>query len=623
MTTTRRPAYTFLFLLVAGVRPVGPCHAAELRVDPATPHGLEVARALARTGRRMGPVDLVLEAGTYRLDRPLELTVSDSGTERHPAVWRAAVGATVRLTGAVRVTGWETVREAAILARLDAAARPAVRVTDLRSLGLSACGPMVRRGFGLPVVPGWPELVCGDRIMPLARHPNTGWLNVTATLTGRPVERFAFRDATVRTWNAQPDLWLHGYWAFDWADTWDPAVAFDGAHGEAAIGSPQGWYGVLPEARFTIVNALEALDEPGEWWLDRSAGRLYFWPPADAALETTELTWLDGPLVSIKGAHDLRLEGLTLENGRGTGVRITGGTACTVSGCTVRNLGTVGVDVEGGLRHTVTGCSIYETGDDAIRLGGGDRRTLAPSGHRADGNDLHDFSRLDRVYHPGIAVTGVGVRVTHNRIHDAPHNAILLGGNDHLIEANDISRVCRETGDAGAFYMGRNPTDRGTVIRGNLFHDLTERIASTADRWSHVMAVYLDDCACGTRIEGNTFVRAGWAVMIGGGRDHTVINNVFVDCTPAIHVDARGLTWGKPHFEGDWEIKQRFAEVPWESPRWTRRYPELARYWREDPTRPRGNRIEGNTCLGGTWKDLADGLTDATAGIGANFIGTP
>ena len=143
------------------------------------------------------------------------------------------------------------------------------------------------------------------------------------------------------------------------------------------------------------------------------------------------------------------------------------------------------------------------------------------------------------------------------------------------------------------------------------------------ERWNDVMAIYLDDCACGTTVEGNVFIRAGRAMMIGGGRDNIVRHNVFVDCTPALHVDARGTGWGKVHFDGDWEIKRRFAEVPWQSPPWKRRYPALARYWHEHPYEPRGNRIERNICVGGTWKELNDGLTDTTAGIGVNLLNPP
>ena len=113
-------------------------------------------------------------------------------------------------------------------------------------------------------------------------------------------------------------------------------------------------------------------------------------------------------------------------------------------------------------RHGVAGCDIYETGDGGIALTGGDRKTLTPGGLLADNNHIHHYSRWNRIYQPAIALNGVGNRATHNLIHDAPHMAIVFGGNDTRIEFNEIHSVCYESNDAGAIYAGRNWTMRGT-----------------------------------------------------------------------------------------------------------------------------------------------------------------
>jgi hypothetical protein len=51
----------------------------------------------------------------------------------------------------------------------------------------------------------------------------------------------------------------------------------------------------------------------------------------------------------------------------------------------------------------------------------------------------------------------------------------------------------------------------------------------------------MDDCVSGTEIFGNVFYKVHWAMFIGGGRDHHVENNIFVDCDPAVRADGRGL----------------------------------------------------------------------------------
>ena len=59
---------------------------------------------------------------------------------------------------------------------------------------------------------------------------------------------------------------------------------------------------------------------------------------------------------------------------------------------------------------------------------------------------------------PAIELQGVGNRADHNLIHDAPHWAISFGGNEHVMELNEIYDVCQETGDVGVFYTGRDWT---------------------------------------------------------------------------------------------------------------------------------------------------------------------
>lgn len=91
-----------------------------------------------------------------------------------------------------------------------------------------------------------------------------------------------------------------------------------------------------------------------------------------------------------------------------------------------------------------------------MRLVGGDRARLIPAGHRPENNHVHHYGQLHRTYRPAVEIQGVGCRAAHNHIHDAPHNGILLGGNDPEIEFNHIHHVCQETGDVWAFYMGRD-----------------------------------------------------------------------------------------------------------------------------------------------------------------------
>jgi hypothetical protein len=179
-----------------------------------------------------------------------------------------------------------------------------------------------------------------------------------------------------------------------------------------------------------------------------------------------------------------------------------------------------------------------------------------------------------------------------------------LTGNDHVIEFNEIHTVCWETGDVGAFYMGRDWSMRGIVIRHNFFHDIKAPGLHGAN------AVYLDDAASGIRVIGNLFVRAGRAAFIGGGRDNLVENNIFVDCEPSIHIDDRGLNWMKYHIED--VMPKRLEAMPYREPPWSERYPELLTLLEDDPGAPKNNVIRRNISVGGRWLDIAESAKPLT-----------
>lgn len=585
----------------------------------------EAARNRVRERRRAGSlpaggVTVWLRGGVYPLEGTFELGREDGGRAGAPVRYRAYRDEQPRLSGGKVLRHAAPVTDPAVLRRLDPAAAPYVRQALLRENGIADAGRLRRRGFGTELVPAPLELFSERGPLRLARWPDEGWLRIAGTPAGEQGGRFTFAGGLPRPWQPSADLWVHGYWTWDWADSYERVVRLDAEHGEVETAPPHGVYGYRTGKRFAFLNVLEQLDTPGEYYVDGEAGIVYFWPPPGAGELTASL--LETLLVAVREAADLHLVGLTVEAGRGSGVLLQGGERCVVAGCTLRNLGNQGVQVRGGREHRVQSCDIYDVGDGAIAVSGGDRQTLTGCGHVVENCLLTRFNRWTRTYRPGVQLDGVGIRVAQCRIHDAPHNAILLSGNEHLIEYNEIHDVCRETGDSGAIYMGRNVTMRGHVIRYNSFHDLRAgSLEDGGEGFTEVMAVYLDDCFCGVTVTGNLFRRAGRAVLIGGGRDNVVENNLFVDCQPAIHVDARGKSWASFWFDGrDSTLMEGLRAVPCDRPPYSTRYPGLATILKEDPAFPSGNRVARNISIHGKWAELLDGLTPEQVGMQENLV---
>ncbi len=535
---------------------------------------LEAARdAFRKTrGSSAGPITVWLRGGDYRRTRSFELSLEDSGTESSPVAWRGYPGERARLLGGTPLPAFRPLTDPAVLKRLDESARGKVVAFDLRPLGMADFGDLKSRGFGRSTEPAHSELFFDGRPMTLARWPDEGRFTRIAGFPaaagkgddhggkiGDLSRGFNYEGDRPARWAASSNIWVHGYWAWDWANSYERVAGLDTATRLIQTAPPHGLYGFRQGQRFYFLNVLEELDQPGEWFLDRSSQTLYFWPPEPArqsAPPEAVLSLLAQPLIKLTEVSNVTIRGLVLEATRGNAVEIRGGANDRIAGCTMQNIGDNAVVIEGGFGHGVVSCDIFDTGDGGVAMTGGDRQTLTPGGHFVENCHFQRQGRWSKCYVPAIHLQGVGLRASHNLIHDHPHCAILFWGNDHLMEFNDIHHIALETGDVGAIYTGRDYTFRGNRIRHNFIHE-------TGGVGMGSMGVYMDDCVSGTEVFGNIFYQVHWAMFIGGGRDHRVENNLFVDCDPAVRVDARGLDASPVWREMvNGTMRQRMADVP-------------------------------------------------------------
>lgn len=604
---------------------------ADGRVFDSFEQARDAIRALReREGLPPGGIVVRVEAGIYELDHSFVLEPCDSGAPGKPIVYRAAPSAVCRLVGGCAISGFAPVADPAMLARLPENARERVRQTSLPAQGVTNFGALQLSGFAIPDKPAPLELFYGGRPMPLAGWPDEGWATIADVPPGKPfidesgvergtsVDGFIYAGDRPARWTNAPGAWLHGFWSYDWADTYLPLQSIDPVQRRIRVAAPPDHFGYKRGQRWRALNLLEELDTPGEWYLDRATGILYFWPPDDGTgANTAMVSIMEEPLVVLREVSHVAFEGLTIECGRGVGVRIEGGAEIVLGGCVLRNLGGSGVVIAGGRRHRVDGCDLHDLGASGIIMQGGDRQTLAPAGHVVRNNHIHHYARWCRSLRVGIMMQGVGLEASHNRIHDAPHTAILFKGNDHLVEFNHIYRVVRQTGDAGAIYTGRDWTMRGNVVRHNYIHD-TPSVVGVGS-----MGVYLDDLTSGVRVEGNIFVNAGRAVLIGGGRDNRVLNNIFIACQTAVHLDARGLTWANARIlgrRGSWDLFGKLEAMLFEGSPYSGKYPELAQMSDDEPLQPRHNVIRRNIRAGrGKWLELY-GVQKRIIDLADNFV---
>jgi len=593
-----------------------------------------IRQAKQRGAAPAGGFVVEILAGRYELAEPIVLTEADSGTAAAPVVYRARAGETVLVSGSKKIGGWKRVNDAAVLARLEPAAQAAVWQTDLKAQGITDYGDI---GYDAGAdLQGWfaradgqgefalgnamasmnrkgvarLELFFDDRPMPLCRGPNEGFLKIASVLGQTPIDVrgvkgckegiFTYEGDRPSRWAGEQDAWVMGYWFRDWSQQRHKIRKLDTASKTIEVEPPYHGYGYRKGQWFCGINILAELDAPGEWYLDRQRGVLYFWPPGDITKCASEVSLSTG-LFRLAGAAHITLHGLRLSTARGTLVDLREAENCRVVACTLLNAGVHGVSVFKGKQNGVVGCDMYDLGGGGVYLIGGDRATLTPAGHYAENNHIHDFGRWERMYRPAVAVSGVGNRVSHNLIHHAPHSAIIFGGNDHVFEYNEIHNVCAESHDCGAIYAGRSWLLRGNTIRYNYLHHIWGLDGGECN------GVYLDDLFSSAHVFGNVFFQVTRPVFLGGGRDNLIENNVFVDCPKAILIDGRGLGWCGPHADG--RIKEatekgtitglRFREPPFST-----RYPQLVTLLDDEPKAPKGNVVRQNIFWAGTGQNL-------------------
>ncbi len=615
--------------------------AAEFHVNPtAAPGGdgsagrpfatLEAARDGVRAARKAGKVakgeriDVVLASGDYEIDRGLVLSSHDGGdAESAPVTWRAAEKGKARILGAHRVPNstFSRVSDPNVLRRLPEEARGKVWQADVSKLFPDGVPAMEDLSYSKPSAP---ILFLNHGFGTIARWPNKGYTSFTNCVDHgadegsefgywslHPAGRsgaFVYSNPRAKRWNFSEGVWLSGYWTHDWDSRSVRAASYGVENGtndviRLAVQVP---YGVMngtwgrKDRRFFAFNLLDEIDMPGEWYVDRAKKMLYLYPSSGVLSESDEvfLAALNTPMVRSEGriAH-FRFEGLVFEYSYETCIFLEGDGIGIVD-CKVFCSAECGVTIKGD-RNLMRGCEVAHVGTDGVYASGGDRSTLRRADSVFENNHVYDFGILRRTYAPGFHVAGCGLTFRANVVHDAPHTAMLYTGNEHLFEYNNVYHVLLETGDAGAYYTGRDWTTQGNVLRYNYTHDLGEGTTNregedSAVSGENTMGFYFDDCDCGDEVYGNIFHNIARGIMIGGGREHPVRNNIFSHCNIGLSIDCRGMKWKLWSDLNAWMDLSITNIISFTNGVWAAKYPRLAGIIDDHPREPLYNPVENN-----------------------------
>ena len=300
---------------------------------------------------------------------------------------------------------------------------------------------------------------------------------------------------------------------------------------------------------YYVENVFEALREPGDWYLDRKAGALYYVPMPGERMGSADviapvlpqLMLFEGDAETGRGVRHVRFQDITFShtewdyppnvassnqaaNEAPGAVSLRHAHNCSFRRCAVSNVGTYGIELlDGCTEIKIRGCDITGLGAGGVKIWHGCRRNTISDCEIGPGG---------AIFHSAVGVLvgqSSGNKVVHNHIHDFYYTGISVGWTwgyaegdayGNIVEFNHVHDIGKGyLSDMGGIYtLGMSP---GTRIRNNIFHDVTCR---GYGGW----AIYTDEGSTDILIENNLSYRVNGAPFHQHyGRENVIQNNIW------------------------------------------------------------------------------------------------
>jgi hypothetical protein len=456
-----------------------------------------------------GDIVVNLAPGEYRLTRSLKLTESDSGRNGFKVIYRSQEGpGQARLLASFPLREWEEYRDGIWKHDLDG--YQALRSGAFTTLYEDGKRARVARFPNYVHRPEQPTAM-GPYLLTEDGSPRPEEGERTAWLKYFPDDAPPITEVT----SMQVHIFEGGY--RDWFRRMREVIFIDPDQRRIEY---KGNYvhGTLARARYFLANELAFLDEPGEFYLDRSDGVLYYMPFGEGHPDTLNINApLLGRLIEMQGAsreepvENIVLDGLALEetddypaqdnwwgtdSGREDGALIwmTYAQNIQILRCHLRNSGRHGIMIVGhNIGNLVEGSLIEHMGVNGV--------TFANHFEGTENRNEHNRIYNCRIGHVGESrcyAENIGVRnasyneVSYTELHDSVRYAITLRGNTtpHLSSPEDpigwidfpptkgnhfhhlrIERVGQDSGDMGALHGANLNIPDGDAV--NIFEQIT------------------------------------------------------------------------------------------------------------------------------------------------------
>ncbi len=554
-------------------------------IDKAT----QEAILLIKNNTPVNEIVIFLREGEYNFENTLELNSLNTNNLNTKITYKSYNNEEVYFNGC-KTIDTSTVRKAIDISNDDVLNRlSSFSSNDILAVSLSD----ITFDESVNFFSSAPEVFINDNVMTLSRYPNNDFLTVENVISNstnnssNPNYQFTSKRLSPFDWNSN-NIYVNGYFGTEWSFSSNKLASLNTSKSLITINENL-QYGVTEGSRFYFSNILEELDVSNEYYIDYENKILYFILPADIDNSnnyTLKLSMANNAFINLTSSNNITFDNIIFEYNRANAINIQNCTNINIINCTFRNISANAIDIKNSSNINVENNIIYNIGITAIKVTSGDRNSLTPCNVVISNNEIHDFARIQKTYAPAIYMYGVGITASQNTIYNSPHIAIFFGGNDHIIENNEIYNIALETGDVGAIYSGRDWTARGNIIRYNYIHDSNNDYSEYG-----VSGIYFDDCMSSAEVYGNILYNLGKGIYCGGGRDFNIYNNMFIDCDTSIRFDGRGESTETELYK---QLLSSLNSIPYTSEPWKSKYPELFTIQDTNPGIPNNNKILNN-----------------------------
>ena len=245
-------------------------------------------------------IEIIVQSGTYRFSEPLFIRPEDSGTEESPTTIRGAEGTHPIFSGGVEILGWKKLQTN--VAGLPSSSKGKLWVTD---------APLMEGNF-VPFRQLWINGVKAVR----AKAQNADTMARILSWDHKSQTCWIPKPTGIDLSSANGvEMFIHQWWAIAILRIKSMNIVGDSIQlsfyqPESRIESEHPWpapwiSNETGNSGFYLTNAIQFLDEPGEWYLDQQARKIYYYPRNNENMSTASVV---APhletLVKVEGTID-------------------------------------------------------------------------------------------------------------------------------------------------------------------------------------------------------------------------------------------------------------------------------------------------------------------------------